>query len=141
MKEDKLISNIFKNIEKGISLFGLKEYSTSLEGLVIDKNKNNDKIEIIIREVCNCYQVSKSDLINSTERGKIQDARNMAVALLFFNAEVPIRVIAKKVFGREWHTFVTKAINRHRNVKPEISVDKEYLNKYNHLESIINSYE
>jgi hypothetical protein len=74
-------------------------------------------------------------ILRSQERGgDVQEARSVASCLLYFHAKMPIRVISKNVFDRDNHTFVSKALKRHRCIDIRIKFDREYKNKYDKIE-------
>jgi len=135
MSNDKQqLSELLKNIQKGLEEFDLEELNNSLETLLKSKVDETGKIELIINLVCKEYKINKNVLINSTERGEIQDARRMVICLLFFNTSISIRKLAKFVFNRNYHLFIQKAIKRHRNLNLKVKPDREYIEKYDKLE-------
>jgi hypothetical protein len=137
MSDNKELSELLKNIQDGLKTYGLKELNSSLETL-LKKNENDDsKTELILKLVCIEYNINKKVLLHSTERGEIQEARRMAICLLFFNTNISIRKIAKMVFNRDYHLFIQKAIKRHRSININVKPDRLYKEKYDKLEQII----
>jgi chromosomal replication initiation ATPase DnaA len=137
MSDNKELSELLKNIQDGLKTYGLKELNSSLETF-LKKNENDDsKTELILKLVCIEYNINKKVLLHSTERGEIQEARRMAICLLFFNTNISIRKIAKMVFNRDYHLFIQKAIKRHRSININVKPDRLYKEKYDKLEQII----
>lgn len=135
MSNDKQqLSELLKNIQKGLEEYDLEELNKSLETLLKSKDDENGRIELILSLVCKEYNINKNVLINSTERGELQDARRMAICLLFFNTQISIRKLAKFVFNRNYHLFIQKAIKRHRSLNLKVKPDREYIERYDKLE-------
>ena len=137
MSENKELSELLKNIQDGLKIYGLKELNSSLETLLKKNDDDNYKIELILKLVCVEYGINKKVLLHSTERGEVQEARRIAICLLFFNTNTTIRKIAKLVFQRDYHLFIQKAIKRHRSINVNIKPDRLYKEKYDKLEKII----
>jgi|LakMenE01Jun11ns_1017448.scaffolds.fasta_scaffold9745610_3 chromosomal replication initiation ATPase DnaA len=137
-KEILSVSSLLKNIQKGIKVYGLKQLNDSLEALINSGDGRDKIIDKILLIVCDDFKISKNILLFSNERGEIQEARRIATCLLFFNANIPVRTISKKIFERDWTLFVSKAIKRHRNINESIKPDREYKERYEKLEKILN---
>ena len=137
MSENKELSELLKNIQDGLKTYGLKELNSSLETLLKKNQDDNTKIEFILKLVCLEYNISKKVLLHSTERGEVQEARRMAICLLFYNTELTIRKIAKTIFNRDYHLFIQKAIKRHTSININVKPDRLYKEKYDKIEQII----
>lgn len=130
------ISSLLNSIKKGIKKFGLKNLNDSLEA-ILDKKDGIDYVNLIAECVCNEYKITRRNLIHSNNRGDIQEARTIFICLLHFNANLKIRYIAKRIFNRDYHTFVFEAIKRHRGLDEKSIHDRKYKQKYDRIESEI----
>jgi len=136
-KEKQILSEFLKNLRKGLKVCDLEELNKTIEGL-LEKIKNDDSvIEDVLNVVCEEYKLLRNELLHSTQRGEIQEARRIAICLMFFNSNISIRKIANGVFNREYHLFIQKAIKRHKTLNVNIKPDKQYKDKYDKLEQII----
>lgn len=136
-KDKELLSEFLKNLRKGLKVCDLEELNKSIEG-VLEKIKNDDSvIQDVLNVVCEEYNLLRNELLHSTQRGEVQEARRIAICLMFFNSNISIRKIANGVFNREYHLFIQKAIKRHKTLNVNIKPDKQYKDKYDKLEKII----
>lgn len=131
------LNSLLKNIQKGLRVFGVKDLNNALAEMLNDKDGKSQEIKMTLQAVCEDFKIPLRDLIESTSRGIIQEARNTAICLLYFNVRLPIRVISNRVFGTKWTLFVSKAIKRHKTLNKNIKPDKEYLERYERIESVI----
>lgn len=138
MKEDNHdLSEMLENMKKGLKLYKVKDLNNLLVEAI---NKKNDKFNVaqdVLDEVCKEYGLSKNILLSSTSR-VIQEPRRIAICLMYFKVKLSVRKISKDVFSKDWTLFVSKAINQHRELNKDIKFDREYKEKYDKIEALIN---
>jgi len=137
MKQERTINHIeleglLKNIQDALKKYSIKELNDALLDLL---NKNEPKKELVdatIKSVCKVFEISQRILINSRSRGKIQDARMVAYAIMHNDLNLPMRFIAVNVFKRRSHGSVVQSLQTFKELNPEkISYHKELLEKHN----------
>lgn len=131
------LSSLLKNIQKGLKSYGIKDLNDALASLLAKKNPKNKEIEVVLRCVCQEYSIGMKDLLKSSSRGAIQEARKMSVCLLHLNTGLTVRFISQRVFEKDWHTFVANAIKRHKSLNETIKPDREYKERYDRIEQAI----
>ena len=137
MVEHKELGELFKNIQKSVSLFGLNETNRFLDDIVSSKREGSDLIEYIINCVCIEYNVSRTILMRSNSRGEIADAKKLTFVLLHNIIGLSIRHISKRIFLHPNHMVGHRALRDFRRLDVRIKQHKELLDRYNRLEQQI----
>jgi len=135
MKESEQINTLLNNIKKGVRKLGVNRFNAELELLCSDEN--DSKLNIIMLEVSRNYGMTISELMHSNNRGRLQEARAIAINLIKKHLDYSVRKIAKKVFKRDYHLFVSKAISKHNSLGDKAPVDLQYKREYEKIENII----
>ena len=136
-EDEQLYDDLLNNIRKGLEVYGPKRFNQSVISLLGVKKDDSVKIQKIIKQVCAEYKISHSTLISSNERGDVYEAKRIVICLLFFETNMKVRAIASKIFQREWHSFATKCIKKHRTLNLIVKADKEYKQRYDKIQKII----
>jgi len=134
MTENKELGELFKNIQKSVSLFGLGETNRFLGDIVSTKREGSDLIEYIIECVCIEYNVSRTILMRSTSRGEIADARRITFCLLHHIVGLSVRHISKRIFLHDNHMVGHRAIRDFRKLDDKIKQHKDLIDRYKKLE-------
>lgn len=139
MSEKNEIIDLLKNLQSGLKKYTLSEFNDAINVLVKDgKNyANKQHIDSIISEVCNEFGVTKNQLVYSNARGNITQAKNMAYCLLYFELNLPIRYISKRIFFKKWHGSVAIAVRVFKKLNTAIKPDREFMEKYQQIQQKI----
>lgn len=137
------LEEFFKNIQYVLKKHSLQELNQSVNNFIANSYKNTrcspKKIEVVLKVVCDEFDISKDKLIVGRGKGKIQEARKYAFVLLNQELDLTIRYIAKYVFHLKWHTSVAMAIKYYKNINLDVKPDKEFNTKFQELQTKIKS--
>ena len=141
MSEKTELAVLFKNIHKGLKTYSVKELNKAIVEYLNKKPDitNKEDIDFVLLLVCEEYNVTKRILINSTGRGKIQQAREIAYCLLHFDLGLTLRYIAKRIFFK-WHNTVAISCRHLKNVNVNLKPEKEFKDKYDFLQKKLFEY-
>jgi len=128
MNENKQVESLLKNIQEGIRLYGVKELNEAITKTLYKKTDKGSEIEYILNMVCNDYNITKRNLIQSKKHGHIQKARQMCFCLLYFDIGLSLREIGN-VFGKYVRS-ISVVIENYRKMNPEFKLDREFLELY-----------
>jgi len=140
MSDNKELETLLKNLQKGLSKFTLKELNEAVVLMMKNKQDKKEEIEYVLNMVAGEYSIPVRTLKTSSQRGKIQDAKQITYCLLHFNLGLSIRHIAKRVFMTEWHNSITPGITRLKRVNPDVKIDREFKAKYDLLSQKLIQY-
>lgn len=128
MQDKAEIMELFKNLQRGIKKYTVKELNGALQQVLnnVDQEDKQLQITVALNAVCNEYEITRHELIYSTARGDMKQAKNIAYCLLHNELDLPIRYIAKNVFFLKWHNSVGIAIRYSKSLNPNIKPDREF---------------
>jgi chromosomal replication initiation ATPase DnaA len=135
------LEEFFKNIQNVLKKHSLQELNQSVNDFIANSYKNTrcspKKIDIVLKVVCEEFDITKDKLIVGRGKGLVQEARKYAFVLLHQELNLTIRYIAKYVFHSKWHTSVAMAIKYYKNINLEVKPDKEFNSKFKELQTKI----
>lgn len=132
MSDNHELETLLKNIQQGLKRYSVNELNEAIVKAIGDKNTKSDEIKYVLTIVCNEFDITEFALINSKKRGNLQDAKQIAYCLLYFNIGLSIREIADEIFFN-WHTSVAIGINKFKKSDFQHKQDKVFLEKYDKL--------
>lgn len=137
MAEKITIEALLKNIQIGLKVYTsddlLSELNNSIVGLLNKKDNKQQYVDYTLQLVCDEYGITKRILINSTARGKFQQARIMSYCLLHYELGLPIRYIAKRIFDK-WHNSVSDGLRYFKTIDIGIKEQKQFQETYTRLQ-------
>lgn len=137
MSETASFQLLLKNIQNGLRVYSADDFLNQLNQRVIDLlNSKDDKqkyVDFALKLVCDEYGISKRILINSTARGKFQQARIMAYCLLHHELGLPARYIAKRIFDK-WHNSILDGLRYFKTIDMSIKEQKQFHEVYIRLQ-------
>jgi len=130
-----------RNLQEGLKKYTLAEFNDSISSIVTDKKgkkrEQKLKVDCVITEICNEFNLSREELLKGRGKGIVQTARKYTYCILHNDLELPIRHIAKNIFAHQWHTSVSVVINYSKTLNLAIKSDREFAEKLNFLRSRI----
>lgn len=136
-EEKEELSLLLRNIHKALKLSNVKELNNAFSKLLNKKSVSTSKVDVVLKCVCEEYNISLKQLLQSTERNVTSESRPIAICLLHFNLGYTTRNIATGVFGKKYKNFVLDALKRHKNLDANIKQDREYKMRYDKIETAI----
>lgn len=136
MSANEEIGILLKNIEKGLQKYSVDELNNAIVKVLTDVNEHDktEEIQYVITIVCNYYSISQHTLKNINKRGALQEAKQIAYCLLYYNLGLTQRFIADSIFFN-WQTSVANGIKRFQKSDRQLKSDKQFLEKYNILKA------
>jgi len=122
------IDKLFKNISKSIREIGIEETNRCIEQNISKKEVQDLDVYSILKIVSKNFGVSSEDIVNSSERGYIQEARSVVCYVLCVQGKMSYRDVARGVFNRPNHLFVFNSLKKH---KEKLNNDTNYKKKFN----------
>lgn len=135
-QSEQQVQTLFKNIQKGIDVHGVKGLNRQLTKVAASKVEVDTykKIDIVLKAVCNEYGVGLTKQLNKGfSKGKFKFAKYTCCCLLYFELDMSMRAIAKEVFKQSNPKFVFIAVHLHKNINTRIKEDKEYKERYDKI--------
>ncbi len=123
------IGVLLKNIQQGLKKYSVNELNDAIVKALSNSHDKSEEIKYVITIVCNEFKVSEFALKNMKKRGALQEAKQIAYCLLYFNVGLSIRDISDNIFFN-WHTSVANGIRRFKKSDIQHKQDKEFLDKY-----------
>lgn len=139
MPQKEEIFELLKNLQSGLKKFTITELNEALSNIVKEvKCLADDKdIKNFIQEVCKDFSINKNQLIHSKARGNISVAKSITYCLLYFELNLPLRYISKKVFYLKHHGSVAVAVRNFKKLNTAIKPDREFLERYENIKTKI----
>jgi chromosomal replication initiation ATPase DnaA len=124
---DKVLSDFFREVYKGITKFGALNVLRKLQQLEVEtySEKEKELMDFIILKVINSYQITRIDLMKSPKRGDITDARKMCFVLFKRHLKLSDYQIAR-YFDRV-RQVVHRAMNEYETMSANIAHEKRFL--------------
>jgi chromosomal replication initiation ATPase DnaA len=129
MSNNQDIGTLLKNIQQGLKKYSVNELNDAIVKALNDKHDKSEEIDYVMTIVCNEFKVSQYALINMKKRGALQEAKQIAYCLLYYNVGLSIRDIANNIFFN-WHTSVANGIRRFKKSDVQHKQDKEFIERY-----------
>ena len=129
MSDNQDIGTLLKNIQQGLKKYSVNELNDAIVKALGEKHDKSDEIKYVMTIVCNEFKVSEFALINMKKRGSLQEAKQIAYCLLYYNVGLSIRDIAHNIFYN-WHTSVANGIRRYKKSDEQHKQDKQFLDRY-----------
>ena len=123
------IETLLKNIQQGLKKYSVNELNDAIVKALTDNHDKSEEIKYVMTIVCNEFKVSEYALKNMKKRGSLQEAKQIAYCLLYFNVGLSIREIANNIFFN-WHTSVANGIKRFKKSDVQHKQDKAFIDKY-----------
>ena len=128
MNEHKEVEFLLKNIQEGIRLYGVKEVNEAITKALYEKTDKADEVDFILNEIAKDFNITRRNFIMSKKHGYVQQARQLAYCLLYFDIGLSLRAIAN-IFNKYVRS-VAIAIENYRKLNPTIKKDKDFIEKY-----------
>lgn len=139
MSNNQDIETLLKNIQHGLQRYSVNELNDAIIKALSEKHDKSQEIQYVLTIVCNEFNVSEYTLKNMKKRGALQEAKQLAYCLLYFNVGLTIKTIAETIFFN-WQTSVAVGIKRLKKIDIEHKQDKEFFEKYNRLRNKLIKY-
>jgi chromosomal replication initiation ATPase DnaA len=139
MSKNQDIETLLKNIQHGLQKYSVNELNDAIIKALSEKHDKSGEIEYVMKIVCNEYNVSEYTLKNMKKRGTLQEAKQLAYCLLYFNVGLTIKHISETIFFN-WQTSVATGIKRFKKLDIQHKQDKEFYEKYNRLRNKLTKY-
>jgi len=123
------IESLFKNLQQGIKIYGVKDLNDAISKVIYEKNDLSKEIDFILKSVAKEFNITKHILIHSNKRGDYQQARQVSYCLLYLDLGLTLRQIAKDIFNK-YHRVVAIAIEYHKALDEKHPVDKKFIDIY-----------
>ena len=127
------LESLLSNIQEGLKKFSIEELN---EAIILFLNKKSDKsleINYVMQIVSDEYRITLPTLKSKNARGNLQEAKQIAYCLLYFNLGLSLRYISNRVFFNN-HNSVAIGVRRLEKADPKHIIDKNFIEKYNTLE-------
>lgn len=130
------LNSLLKNIKNGIeALGGISDLSGALSDFYTSSKRNEQAKEQLIVTIISCicseFGINKRQLIAIRGKAPIQQAKRICTCLLYFEAEMTIRGISRRIFKTDSHNYFGSYVRRHKSLNLEIKPDQEYIAGYN----------
>lgn len=139
----KQFESLFQTLADGLRRLGVSELNERVSQAINRRNlkqqTKSKKIDIVLIAVAKDFGISKDALIFGTNNVS-SNARKHAYVLLHVDDELklPLRYIAKHVFMKDWHTSVSNAVQRYKDLQPEkIKDDKLFIDRLRRIQQAI----
>jgi len=132
MSDNTEIETLLKNIQQGLKRYSVNELNDAIVKALSNNNDKSEETKYVMSIVCNEFKVSEFALINMKRRGYLQEAKQIAYCLLYFNLGLSIRDISQNIFFN-WHTSVANGIKRFKKLDVQHKQDKQFSEKYTRL--------
>lgn len=139
MSNNQDIELLLKNIQQGLMKYNVNDLSDAIAKALNERSDKTDEVAYVITIVCNEYNVSEFTLKNMRRRGSLQEAKQIAYCLLYFNVGLTIKDISETIF-LNWQTSVANGIKRFKKLDIQHKQDQEFLDKYNRLKNKLIAY-
>ena len=140
MIKDEDLKLFFKNIEIVLRKYSPSELNKAILEVLNKKQDKAIEISFILQTTATQYNTSVNILKQKNCRGEnITNAKQMAYCLLKHRLDMSLRQISKNVFDNN-HVSVDKGIKRLQNCDKNIKSDREFLEIYDKLSTIVNNF-
>jgi len=131
------LESLLKNFQEALKTYSLKDLNIAILSALNEKNNDSQASEHVLKAVASVYLISVKDLISSRARGKIQEARMVAYAILHFDMQLSMRFISSIVFKKKHHGAIAQSLIVFKQLNPEkFSMDRETHNRYKEVQNI-----
>jgi chromosomal replication initiation ATPase DnaA len=127
------IELLLRNIQEGLRKYSVQELNEALNKILRKSRDYKPQIEVVLKVVCDEYNIPIIMLHKKNTRGIIQEAKQIACCLIHFNYKLSIRYIAENVFNSNYHTSVANAIKRYKTADIKHKQEGAFIEKYNTL--------
>jgi len=138
--QNKEFVSLLDNLERCLKTYSVKELNEALVTFFTNKQDNSLEINFILEQVASEYSISKRTLIRSTARGSVQEAREVAYCLLHLNLGLTLRYISLRIFFKNSHTSITRAVEKCRNLSPSSKQDKDFKTIYEKIQKKLTEF-
>jgi chromosomal replication initiation ATPase DnaA len=127
IKGDKLIADFFKQVHRGVNKFGAAKVMKKLQQLDAESydERQREVIDFIILKVTHAFNISKYDLMESSKRGAVTDARKMCFILFKRNLDLSDHQIAS-YFSRV-RQVVHRAMHEYEEMTGKLNHERDFL--------------
>ncbi len=144
------IIEVLKSVSNAIRLIGHKKFIALVNKALVDVNQSDNLflIDFVLNETSKCYGVTVSDILNTSKRGRIDDARRMCFVLFYKHIKIDGVAIKKsriaEYFNRN-RCLITSVLKEFECLKNNIPIsskklNNEFLNNFNELDKKINNH-
>ena len=133
MSEKVDIETLIRNIQQGLKKYSVNELNDAIVKSLTESHDKTDETKYVMSLVCKEFKVSEFALINMKRRGNLQEAKQIAYCLLYFNLGLSVREISEKIFFN-WHSSVANGLRRFKKLDEKLKQDKQFIDKYTLLQ-------
>lgn len=131
------LETLLSNFQEALKTYSLKDLNIAILSALNEKNNDKKQSDQVLKAVCSVYQIGIRELITSRSRGKIQEARMVAYAILHYDLQLPLRFISSVVFKKKHHGSIAQSLIVFKQLNPgKFAFDKETMDKYKEVQSI-----
>ncbi len=134
--EQNEVSHLFKNLHQVLKTHGVAALNHAIIAFMNNKDAKKDKINLTLSMVCNEFNISSDVLMFKNVRGQVQDAKQISYCLLNQCLKLSHRYIAFRIFHNQ-PTSVFNGIKRLRNCEENRNQDKQFLQTYEKLKTML----
>jgi hypothetical protein len=120
------VQKLLKNISKALEHYSVPEFNNYLTTAIYKKDDTSFAQDYILSIVCQTYNITLSNLLNSKSNQSITKARRVAFCILHYTLGLSTRYIANNIFKFKYHSAVGDAIKRYKEVNLKVKTDKEF---------------
>jgi len=135
MQQDKDISILLNNIQKGLEKLSVKDLNEALVKVLREhhtKNKTSPLVKFTLTIVCDEFKISERILLKKHSRGDLQDAKQITYCLLHFILGFTYREVATNVFNT-WQSVIHNGVARLIKCNADHKADRKFLERYERL--------
>ena len=132
MKIEKEVHLLFKNIADSIDKTSIKGLNNNLTDYLAKNGNVSNEANIVLKEVCDDFNISIKTLMSKNARATIQDAKQTAYCILHNGLNLSIGYISSSIFMNN-KSSVWIGTQRYKKANLKIASEKEFVEKVDKL--------
>ena len=132
MKIEKEVHLLFKNIADSIGKTSIKGLNNNLTDYLSKNGNISNEANIVLKEVCDDFNISIKTLMSKNARATIQDAKQTAYCILHNGLNLSIGYISSSIFMNN-KSSVWIGTQRYKKANLKIASEKEFVEKVDKL--------
>lgn len=133
MDDNKEVSKLLKNIQKGLDLYSVEELNKALTQVLKSSHNKSGEIKYTLDIVCSRFGISKNKLTRSSCRGEVELARRTSYCLLYIDVGLQMGYISNKIFYRDISSISKGVKYLYECEGSRVPIEIEFVKRYKEL--------